>query len=204
MTENSDSFQQRIFSKTPLGTQEMASRSLGLTPLQRRVLILLDGKRSLADVAVLVPGHDVAELVEQLVAHACVVYSTDAPGGATISLERTTSSPAQPGAVPASVAGSPGAPVSPAIALAKLAFDALPPASTRSAKDVEMARNFMMNTINRMFEQYSKLTLVEAIFSCKSADDLRRVYPDWANTMQTNTIAARRFPELSNQLFTTL
>ncbi len=60
MTENSDSFPQRIFSKTPLGTQEMASRSLGLTPLQRRVLILLDGKRSLADVAVLVPGHDVA------------------------------------------------------------------------------------------------------------------------------------------------
>ncbi len=194
MTENSDSFPQRIFSKTPLGTQEMASRSLGLTPLQRRVLILLDGKRSLADVAVLVPGHDVAELVEQLVAHACVVYSSDASGGA----------PAQTSAVPAPVASAQGGPVSPALALAQLAFDALPPASTRSAKDVEMARNFMMNTVNRMFEQYSKLTLVEAIFSCKSAEDLRRVYPDWANTMQTHTIAARRFPELSNQLFTTL
>lgn len=203
MTENSDSFPQRIFSKTPLGTQEMASRSLGLTPLQRRVLILLDGKRSLADVAVLVPGHDVAELVEQLVAHACVVYSTDAPGGALASPERTNSA-VPPGSVPGPLAGSPGTPSSPALALAQLAFDALPPASSRSAKDVEMARNFMMNTVNRMFEQYSKLTLVEAIFSCKSAEDLRRVYPDWAHTMQTNTIAARRFPELSSQLFTTL
>lgn len=203
MTENTGSFPQRIFSKTPLGAQEMAARSLGLTPLQRRVLILLDGKRSLADVAVLVPGHDVAALVEQLVAHACVVYSMDAPGGAPVTTERTNS-PVQPGVVPGPSAGTQGAPVSPALALAQLAFDALPPAASRSAKDVEMARNFMTNTINRMFEQYSKLTLVEAIFSCKDADDLRRVYPDWAHTMQTNTIAARRFPELSSQLFTTL
>jgi len=194
MTDTPDIFSHRIFAKTSLGTQEMSARSLGLSPLLRRVLILLDGKRSLADVATLVPGQNVAELVEQLVEHGCVTYSSDAMVGAPAPAERANAT-AQTGTAPA---------VLPAIALAQLAFDALPPAASRSAKDVEMARNFMTNTVNRMFEQYSKLTLIEAIFSCKNAEDLRRVYPDWAHTMQTNATAARRFPELSNQLFTTL
>ena len=175
----------------------MAARSLGLSPLLRRVLILLDGKRSLAEVMTLVPGQNVAELVEQLVGHGCVTYSSDAMVRAPV---QASSAQAAPSATPLPSVPS----VTPALALAQQAFDALPPASSRSAKDVEMARNFMTNTINRMFAQYSKLTLIEAIFSCKSAEDLRRVYPDWAQTMQTNTTAARRFPELSNQLFTTL
>lgn len=199
MTDTSDFFPQRIFSKTPVGTQEMAARSLGLSPLLRRVLILLDGKRSLAEVATLVPGQDIADLAAQLVANGCVVYRADAASAEASSVERASNT-AQPKPVQTESVTA----ASPALAWAQKAFDALPPASTRTAKDVEMARNFMTNTVNRMFEQYSKLTLIEAIFSCKTAEDLRRVYPDWAHTMQTNNVAARRFPELSNQLFTTL
>ena len=194
MTDTSDILLQRIFAKTSAGTQEIAARALGLSPLLRRLLILLDGKRSLAEVATLVPGHDVAVLVEQLVAHGCVVYTSDATSVITVATAQT--------GIPAQTAIAPMG-LSP-LALAQLAFDTLPPASGRSAKDVQMARTFMTNTINTLFEQYSKLTLIEAIFNCKSAEDLRRVYPDWAQTMQTNTIAARRFLELSRQLFTTL
>lgn len=176
------------YAKTPLGLQEIQTRALGLTPLLRRVLVLIDGKRSSADLAPFVPGHDLGPLLAQLIEQGCIVEQV---------VVSSASAPAAKAAPPPSA--SPLEVLQTAAALA-----GLPLAETRSAKDIQMARTFMMNTINTMFEQHSRLTLVEAIHACTTADELRHVYLDWARTMATSGIGAKRLPELSRQLFTTL
>jgi hypothetical protein len=56
-----------IYRKTDLGRAEIETRALRLPPRLRTVLILVDGKRSLAEIAPLVGG-DPASMIEQLLA----------------------------------------------------------------------------------------------------------------------------------------
>lgn len=187
MVEESQLPSSRIYAKTAVGGQEIQARGLGLSPLLRRLLILVDGKRSVGELVVFVQGQDIGELLKQLVDCGCIVEHAIAP-------------PVQEAKPVESVAGSSKQTPSSAVA----ALEGLPPPETRSAKDIQMARTFMTNTINTMFPQHSRLTLIEAIHACKTAGDLRGVYPDWANTMSGSAIGAKRLPELSRQLFTTL
>ncbi len=50
-----------IFAKTPKGQDEVASKSGGLTPRVRRVLIMVDGKRSVDDLRGLLQADDLQQ-----------------------------------------------------------------------------------------------------------------------------------------------
>ncbi len=167
-----------IFAKTIAGQQEVASRSLGLTPLLRRLLIMVDGNRSAGELAPLVVGHDLADLFTQLQEKGC------------IELVRVVA--AQP--APTASAQNPEA------ADQEAFLATLPPAETRTAKDVEMARNFMTNTTNTVFGQNTRFTLMEAIFACKTAYDTRRVYLLWAASMQASVIGSKRMSEFQGKI----
>ena len=80
----------------------------------------------------------------------------------------------------------------------------LPDPTTRTAKEVDMARHFMMNTVNTIFQANTRLTLLEAIHACKSVEDVRRVYPKWAETIGSSAIGAKRLPEFREKLFKVL
>ncbi|MCI4441460.1 MAG: hypothetical protein JHC36_09665 [Tibeticola sp.] len=67
-----------------------------------------------------------------------------------------------------------------------------------------MARNFMMNTVNTIFQPNTRLSLLEAIFACKTVEEVRRVYPRWAETIASSTIGAKRLPEFREKLFKVL
>lgn len=171
-----------VFTKTAVGQQEIQSRSLGLGPLPRRLLVLVDGKRSDQELAVFVPGQDIEALLNQLMALGCI--EAQAPTQAVAAPK-----PAAPGAsVPGSDADLAG----------------LPPAESRSPKDVEMARHFMTNTTNTVFGMNLRLSTVEAIFGCQTTEDLRRVYPLWVATMNSSAVGAKRLPEFREKLFKVL
>lgn len=176
MTDVSLDLSAATFAKTAIGQQEIRTRSLGLPPLARRLLVLVDGRRSGKELAAFVPGQDVSSLLSQLLAQGCI----DAKAAET----------AEPVA-----AAAPGS---------DAALSGLPQAETRSPKEIEMARNFMTNTINAMFGQNMRLTLIESIFACQTADDLRRVYPLWVATMNSSGVGAKRLPELRQKLFQVL
>ena len=80
----------------------------------------------------------------------------------------------------------------------------LPPPESRSSKDIEMARNFMTNTINTIFQPNTRLTLLEALLAGKTSQDLRRVYLSWATTMSTSAMGTKRLPEFREKLFKVL
>ena len=169
-----------VFAKTTLGQQEIQSRALGLGPLPRRLLVLVDGKRSGQELAVFAAGQDVEALLTQLMENGCI--EAQAP------IEAVAAPKAAAATEPASGTG-----------LAKL-----PPAESRSPKDIEMARNFMTNTTNTVFQANTRLTLLEALLACKTSQDLRRVYPSWAETMSSSLIGSKRLPEFREKLFKVL
>jgi hypothetical protein len=180
MKDGVDNFSQVIFGKTELGQEEIKTKSLGLLPMVRRTLILVDGKKSGAELAVFAAGQDIATVLTQLLEAGCIEPVAEVK------------------AVPARADKPRDTPVAPSAP----DLSSLPPAESRSAKDLEMARNFMTNTTNTMFGLNMRLTLIEAIFSARTVDALRDVYPMWEESMLNGTAtSAKRLPELRKDLF---
>ena len=55
-----------VFTKTARGRVEVTDRSAGLNGKQRSVLIMLDGRKSMRDIATLLPQDEIARIVEIL------------------------------------------------------------------------------------------------------------------------------------------
>lgn len=172
---------QAIYAKTAMGRQEVQTRSLGLVPSLRRVLILVDGRRGGHALAALVPGQDIVAILRQLVDNGCI--------------ESQASALPVPPAVVADDAATEDA-------TGLLA--GLPPADVRGPQELDKARHFMINTINSMFGQNMRLTLLESIAACQTTDDLRRAYPLWLAAMESTRASAKRAPEFRKMLFDVL
>jgi hypothetical protein len=174
-----------VFSKTPVGQQEIQSRGLGLSPLLRRILVLVDGKRSGQELAGFVSGGEsIQPILQTLLEQGCVQAQA---GSKTNTV---------------SAAAVPLAPATPAVPVFPLL--GLPPAEIRTAKDNEMARNFMINSINAIIGQNMRISLVHDIFHAATTEQLRTVYHAWSASMAEHSVGAKRLPELREKLFKVL
>ena len=189
MADTRTPLHQTIFAKTALGQQEVQSRAMGLTPLVRRLLILVDGKRSGQELAAFVNGHAVSELLDELLQRQCI---------------ETVAASAVQATAAAAPAPAPAAEKTATERMREAALAGLPPPESRGAKDVEMARNFMTNTVNTIFQPNTRLTLLKAIFDCRSAAEVRAVYPRWSDAIASSAIGAKRLPEFHDKLFKVL
>lgn len=179
-----------IYAKTPLGVQEMQTRSLGLLPLVRRILVLIDGKRSFAELATLVPaGNDVAPMIETLLEQGCV------------QVQSVVQAPAKAAQAPVA---APNVATQAAQTPSDRSIPGLPPASARSAKENDMARHFMINSVNGIIGQGMRISLIHDIFHADSTEKLREVYFAWEASMSNHGMGAKRLPELRAKLFKVL
>lgn len=178
-----------LFAKTTLGQQEIQTRALRLSPITRRLLILIDGKRPAPELSPLVAGHDLNALLEDLLAKDCIAVATMLPTAPAAAVVSQTLAPD---------------PANPLAAANAVELATLPDANTRSAKDIDMARHFMMNTINTVFPLNYQVKLLEAISACKTAHDVRQVYPQWSETIGSNKTGGKRLPEFRVMLFKVL
>ncbi|MCL4185037.1 MAG: hypothetical protein KJ011_16475 [Burkholderiaceae bacterium] len=85
-----------VFQKTGKGIDELRTRSHGLGPRLRQLLILVDGRRDLDELARMLPGPGFAENLEQLESGGFVTRSPDAARPPDVS-----AAPAQAGSAPA-------------------------------------------------------------------------------------------------------
>ena len=74
-----------VYTKTPEGQQEIQLRAMGLSPLVRRTLVLVDGQRTGADLAVFATGQDIAAIINELLDKGCVSARVVASGAFSIS-----------------------------------------------------------------------------------------------------------------------
>jgi hypothetical protein len=183
-------FSHAVFAKTLLGQQEVQSRALKLGPVPRRLLILIDGKRSAQDLSHFLAGHNIEALISELLDKGCIESTTPLPEPDPRPVTESMPIPwIDLDAYPASL-------IEPLDAF----LNQLPNASTRSAQDAESARNFMMNAVNTVFQTNTRLTLLETIFSCKTTQALRDVYPKWAATLGSSDLGAQYMPTFKQKL----
>lgn len=198
MPDSLSQVDETVFVKTAAGQQEIQSRTLGLGLMARRALILIDGKRKGLELSPMLGGHDLRTLLQELLGKGCI--EPLAPAQTQLATPPVPA-PQQSTAAP-SVAASPAQPSAGNISDAELSQ--LPPAASRSPADLTMARNFMTNTVNTIFQPYTRLTLLEAIANCKTAEDSRKVYTLWAQTIGSSAIGNKRLPEFREKLFKVL
>jgi hypothetical protein len=177
MSETID-FATAAFVKTEVGQQEIQKRGLGLAPLVRRLLVLVDGQRTGDDLAMFAGDADVEPLLQELLDKGCVeARARPRPAASEV--------PSQAHAPAASLGG-------------------LAEASTRTTAENDMARNFMINTVNTVFGQHARLSLIETIAAAKTTDELRLAYLSWVGAMEENRAGAKRLPDLQQKLFKVL
>ncbi len=179
------------FFKTPTGLREIQTRALGLPGMIRRVLVLVDGKRSGKELAAFVGGEEkIGEVLSQLMEYGCIDAQQTARPAPAAQAPATT----PPAAKTATFSDPDDA----------AALASLPHAALRSAKEVEMARNFMVNTTNNIFGQNMRLSLIKSILNCRSAEELRQIFPVWTSNMASNSRGSKELPEMRDRLLLVL
>ncbi|WP_119153292.1 hypothetical protein [Caldimonas tepidiphila] len=168
-----------IYAKTAKGQQEVEQRSAGLSLRARRLLILLDGKRARREVAALVSDSDFEQTLAQLVEQGFA--QPLAPPPATLPAPPQAAEPIAPASGP-------------------VASDA----PHEDPKRVEMARNFMLNSLMALYGPHEKLSLKTSIQQCRRQQELRELYEDWFRAVSATRAGKLRAEELRDKLLAVL
>lgn len=167
MTMNADA----VFIKTPKGREEIDSKSGGLTLIMRRVLIFLDGKRTIQEVQALPKIDNVEQIITNLEKSGYIERI-----GGTGTNASSASEPAKPNpllnqqTVPAFIAPSVNG-----------NFRPLP--ARIDPVQFKMAKNFMVNTLNAFVGTFGSSGLINRIERCEDHTALRAIYTDWFNAI---------------------
>lgn len=153
------------FVKTAKGQAELTARSGALTPRARRVLILVDGKRTVADLDALIQSETLRNTLGQLEEDGFIEY-LEAPAGK-----------------PAATVAGPTPPPSPAASSAPSA-SAQPPAI--DPKRLRQARLLMSEAIHNFVGGGGTKGILQRIAAAQSLEDLRAVHEDWLHLLSTS------------------
>jgi hypothetical protein len=140
-----------VFAKTPKGQDEVATKAGGLSPRVRRVLIFVDGKRTVEDLRGMLQSDDLQHTLGMLEEEGYIEF-----------FDITGIAPALPD-------GQALPPIT--------AFGELP--TTPDPLRLQQARNFMANTLNAFVGSLGTSSLIERIEKAAGHPDLRALYDEW-------------------------
>lgn len=163
-----------IFAKTQKGQEELTVRSGGLTPRQRRVLIMIDGKRSVDELRDMLQSDDLQHTLGLL----------EESGFIELSGIRDASGQQQP---------PPAEPLPPITA-----FRPIP--ATPNPQELDQARNFIQNTLKTFCGPYAHLDIVEAVHAAKTHEKMREHFDHWFHAIVQTREGRRRAEELRGML----
>lgn len=162
-----------VFAKTRKGQDEIATKAGGLSPRVRRVLIFVDGKRSVDELRSMLQSDDLQHTLGMLEE---VGY---------IELARVTDSA--------------GNSVPPQAALPPItAFGDLP--NSADPVRLQQARNFMANTLNAFVGALGTSSLLERIEQAAGHADLRSLYDEWYHAIVMSRDGKREAEALRTKL----
>ena len=162
-----------VFQKTEQGRAEITERTAGLHPRTRRVLIMVDGKKTVDEIREMVAADDLTHTLGELEELGLIeALSVRQDSGEETKVE---------GALPSITA------------LRELAPKPDP-------DDLEKARHFMINTLRTFCGQYTHVTLMSTLNSAASHEELRLHFDDWYHFIVETRQGRRRAEELRGQL----
>jgi len=162
-----------VFAKTPKGQAEITSKAGGLTPRVRRVLIFIDGKRTVDEVRSMVQSDDLQHTLGMLEEEGYIEVGsvTNAAGRASV----------------------------PAVPLPSItAFREL--ASPPDPVQLQQARNFMSNTLKTFVGALGTSSLLDRIEQAAGHDGLRALYDEWYHAMVMSREGKREAEALRSKL----
>ena len=160
-----------IFVKTPKGVGEIEQRSGGLTPRTRRVLIMLDGKRTDDDIRAMALADDLDQTLKMLV-DAGYIEPLKGP---------------EP-AAPATAADQ-----NPAVTFREIPGEPNP-------KEMETTKHFIMNTLKTFCGPLTHLSIYEAVQAAKTHEELRTQFAPWYDAITGTRDGRRRAADLRTDL----
>lgn len=162
-----------VFAKTPKGQAEITSKAGGLTPRVRRVLIFVDGKRSVDELRGMLQADDLQHTLGRLEEEGYIeMRSLIEAGGA----------------------GRPATAALPSIS----AFRALP--DEPDPLRLQQARNFMINTLNTFVGSLGASSLLDRIDASEGHAGLRELYDEWYHAMVMSRDGKREAEALRSKL----
>ncbi|MBS1158935.1 MAG: hypothetical protein H6R15_1354 [Proteobacteria bacterium] len=159
-----------VFAKTPQGQAEITSKAGGLTPRVRRVLIFVDGKRSVDELRGMLQADDLQHTLGLLeeAGYIEVASAAGAPLAATLPLPSIT------------------------------AFRELP--AKPDPMHQQQARNFMMNTLNAFVGSLGASSLLDRIEAADGHHGLRALYDEWYHSIVMSREGKREAETLRGKL----
>lgn len=164
-----------VFAKTPRGQDELTTKTGGLTPRQRRVLIFVDGKRSVEDLRGVLQSDDLQHTLGLLEEEGYIELA-----GILSGIANKAAEPA-PAALPSITA-----------------FRELPAAP--DPLQLQQARNFMTNTLNAFVGTLGTSSLLDRIDRAKSHDELRGQFDEWFHALVMSREGKREAEALRSKL----
>lgn len=169
-----------VFSKTDKGREEMTKRAYGLGPLQRRVLILIDGSKDLETLAEMIPalaaGGQLQEILEHLLQHDFIASIDSDAGSRTYPGKQ--SDVVNPADVPPAAAAPTDPadlPQSPSVAAAGAGAGT---ALTEDPATIRMVKDFMTTTAQTYLGLLSA-PVIQRIEQARTAAQLMTVAGHW-------------------------
>lgn len=165
-----------VFTKTAKGRDEIARRGFGLNPRQRRVLIVMDGTKSLSTITEMIPKHELDEIIPFLTQQSFIALAKSAAKEIKgIALEshtvhHSTIPEASLSLAPSSRASVSSEPLSPS-----------PEMVTALTQDVEKLREIkdFMTTTAQTYLGLLAAELIHRIERAKGAEALMAVVGQW-------------------------
>lgn len=161
-----------IFAKTHKGHDEIETRSGGLSPRVRRVLIFVDGRRSVEDLRGMLQYDDLQHTLGMLEEDGFI---------------EMTGLAGQQGRVPATIAPA-----------SLTAFRLHPPGE--DPVRVQKARNFMLNTLNAFVGALGTSSLQDRVEAARSPADLRALFDEWYHAIVSSRDGRREAEQLRGKL----
>ncbi len=162
-----------IFAKTRKGQEEIATKAGGLTPRVRRVLIFVDGKRSVDELRGMLQSDDLQHTLGMLEEAGYIEVS-----GLADDAGKRLPPPAQL------------APVA--------AFSELP--AIPDPVRLQQARNFMTNTLNAFAGTLGHTSLLDRIERATGHAELRALHDEWYHAIVMSRDGKREAEELRGKL----
>ena len=192
-----------IYIKTAKGREEIETKAGGLSPAMRRVLIYIDGKRTLTDLRLLPRVEDLASTLQVLeqggyIARLAEIYAGNgkvktasdksaSANGVSNSMNTSVLLPRnQTDTMDSSRFGN------------GLSFRPLPLPNDLSK--LPIARNFMINTLNHFVGAFGVTALTNRLSRCETHSDLRSHFDDWEMSLKETREGRKEIDKLRKQL----
>lgn len=165
-----------VFEKSSKGLEEVKTKAHGLSMIERRVLILVDGKRTVDDLKAMSRVPDLDNIIHLLQTGRYVNQLTGQDDSLAAHNGRSIEE--------------------------KSPFRELP--EVFQPEKFSMAQNFMTNTLNHFKGFYGATRLVRDIEACHTHEELRKFYDMWCQEIDNSSKGKKRMEELRASLLDVL